>query len=482
MVKTLADAMVNTNTSAFTDPALEPGKASLSLLSPNQLYRFSPPRVLFAESEADIVAAVKSAAAEKQPIRAIGAMHSYAPIFSTAGTCLVLERYCQLLSVESFGEKYRENHQVTVQAGMTLAALNEQLAKRGLALPVMSAIAQQTISGAISTGTHGGSYHHPSLSGCVRQLRLVRADGSVITLQPTDETFNAVALSIGLLGIISTVTLACVPAFTLVARRQALAVDDFIEQFAHLHQHNQYLDVKYVPITDCVQILKMNSAAADHPPNAVERSAPPLGSANPKLRSVKTTILKQMLVLFQKPGGQWLQYLMFKRHENNIYPAYRCDRSDLIFTELEQVYYDPIPLHNMEIAVPYPQATAALQAIRQHFARHRRYPNIFIRLRVCAAEPFWLSPAYGTAICWFDFCEYPYSGQFFREVVSVLKPFALRSHWGKEIHADPAYLKQRYEKWQDFVTLRDCWDPNRLFSNDCLDRFFSRQAHPFIST
>ena len=470
MVKTSAGTpLLNQKKNKPTASAkLETAGESVCLRSSTQLHQFSPARIVFANCEADIVSAVSAAAAKNLPIRAIGVMHSYEPIFATTGVCLVLERYIRLIEVEA--------QEVTVQAGMTLAALNKQLAQRGLALPIVSAIALQTVSGAISTGTHGGSYHHPSLSGYIRRLRLVRADGSVITLCPTDAEFDAAAISMGLLGVISTVTFACVPAFWLAATRQALSADDFVTQFDSIHRNNQYVDVKYVPITDRMQVLTMNFARSESAVSSIFSQSTADTATRTITRRVKTQILKQMLALFQKPHFQWLQYLMFRHHEDNIYPVYQCDRSDHIFTALEHAYYDPISLHNMEIAVPYSQAPAVLQALRQHFRQTRCYPNIFIRLRVAAAEPFWLSPAYSEPVCWFDFCEYPYSGAFFREIVDLLAPFNFRSHWGKEIQAAPAYVQARYERWADFVELRDRWDPNRLFANPSLDRFFTTDS------
>lgn len=432
------------------------------LTSATGLHQFSPERILFPNCETDIVAAVKYAAAQQTPIRAIGAMHSYSPIFTTVGTCLVLERYSRLVDISE--------HQVTVEAGMTLAALNEQLAQLGLALPVMSAIASQTVSGAIATGAHGGSLYHPNLSGYVLKLRLVKADGSVITLQPSEAEFNAVAISMGLLGIVSTITLKCVPAFRLVAKSHALSCDEFVEQFDSIHQNNQYVDVKYVPITDRVQVLTMNKT---HQESAQQIHTVQMASPA-QVRRLKTHVLRRMLKLFQNPRWRWLQFVMFKRHENNIYPGYRCQRGDRILTDLDYRYYDPIPMHNMEIAVPYSCGPAVLQSLRERFRQTRRYPNIFIRIRVSKADAFWLSPAYQQAVCWFDFCEYPYSGDFFREMIDLLQPFDFRCHWGKEIQASPDYLRSRYEKWPAFMSLRDRWDKQRLFANPTLDHFFSR--------
>lgn len=459
----------------FTQSWLKPRSAQLPLSSfestgltfrsSTLLHRFHPRSVVRPTTESEIVQILQSAATQGLTVRTIGSLHSYAPIFSTEGICIVLDRYNRPIRIEG--------NLVTVQAGMEIAELNELLAKHNLALPIVGAIDKQTVSGAIATGTHGGSLHHPSLSGYVHRLRLIRADGSVLDLDSSQGMFQAAVVSMGLLGIISTVTFRCVPAFTLQAQSMSMSMDTLLEQFDYLHQNNQYIDLKYVPLTDNAQVLVVNSACT---PQGAETTA--LLQRSSLERKIKTSILKGMLSLFQHPQCNWLQYLLLKQHENNIYPTYQVNRSDLVLTNLDQTFFDPIPLHNMEVAVPYTQAPTVLQALRNHFRKTRRYPNIFIRIRCSAADNYWLSPAYHRTTCWLDLCEYPYSGNFFREMAELLKPFEIRCHWGKEIQLDRAYLKQRYEKWDEFLRLRQAWDPNQMFANECLDHFFEIAATP----
>ena len=442
------------------------GAGRVALHSSTLLHRFSPAQVIHPESEPEILQVIQNAASRGIPVRAIGSMHSYAPIFATEGICVVLDRYNRLVQIQ--GEL------VTVEAGMKISALNELLANRGLALPIVGAIDQQTVSGAILTGTHGGSLHHPSMSGYVHQLRLIRADGSVLTLQSSQPDFQAVAVSMGLLGLISTVTFRCVPAFDLQGESQSLSMDELFQQFDHIHQNNQYVDIEYVPITDNAQVLTINRAAKA---GITKTSA--FVNRSVLERKIKTFLLKGMLSLFQHRSFNWLHYLLLRFHETNIYPTYQADRSDRVLTNLDQSYYDPIPLNNMEVAVPYHRALEALQVLRNHFRQTQRYPNIFIRIRCSAADNFWLSPAYKQTTCWLDFREYPYTGAFFSEVIKQLEPLNIKCHWGKENPLSPEFLKQRYEKWDDFLQLRQAWDPQKIFRNDCLDFFFDPGSKSF---
>ena len=66
---------------------------------------------------------------------------------------------------------------VTVEAGITLAAMNDALADAGLAFPNLGDIDRQTISGAIATSTHGTGAEWGGLATFVEALTLVTADG-----------------------------------------------------------------------------------------------------------------------------------------------------------------------------------------------------------------------------------------------------------------------------------------------------------------
>src|ERR1044071_3952447 len=85
----------------------------------------------------ELVDVVKRAASAGQPVKVVGAGHSFTDIACTDGHMGVLD------VDQSAGT-------VTVQSGITLARLNEELATLGLAMANLGDIAYQTIAGAIS--------------------------------------------------------------------------------------------------------------------------------------------------------------------------------------------------------------------------------------------------------------------------------------------------------------------------------------------
>lgn len=70
----------------------------------------------------------------------------------------------------------------------------------------------QSIAGAISTGTHGSSISHGSLSNQVVAMDVILANGTVMSVTPTINPFlfRALRISVGQLGIITSVTLSIV--------------------------------------------------------------------------------------------------------------------------------------------------------------------------------------------------------------------------------------------------------------------------------
>lgn len=111
----------------------------------------------------------------------------------------------------------REKCVVVLQSGIRLYQIGEELDRAGLALPNLGSINDQSIAGAISTGTHGSTLRHGLLSQSVLSLKITLANGKTETCSPTQnpDLFRAALISLGALGIIVEITLQVVPAFTL---------------------------------------------------------------------------------------------------------------------------------------------------------------------------------------------------------------------------------------------------------------------------
>ncbi|KAG6163215.1 D-arabinono-1,4-lactone oxidase [Claviceps purpurea] len=163
------------------------------------------------ESLAEIEKVVSLAQKCRERIVTTGCGHSPSNITCTSSWMVNLDRFNKILSVD------RGSGVVVMESGIRLYALCEALEKYGLAMPNLGSINQQSIAGAISTGTHGSSVQHGLMSEDVLALKVTMADGTTraCSAESTPELFRAALLSLGALGIITEVTFRAVPAFTL---------------------------------------------------------------------------------------------------------------------------------------------------------------------------------------------------------------------------------------------------------------------------
>ncbi|GAP86618.1 putative D-arabinono- -lactone oxidase [Rosellinia necatrix] len=144
-------------------------------------------------------------------ITTTGCGHSPSSLTCTSSWLVNLDKYNRILSLD------RNTGIVVMQAGIRLYQLCDQLAEQGLAMPNLGSINQQSIAGAISTGTHGSSLSHGIMSENVLSLRITTADGVTRFCSPDEDSdlFRAAVLSLGALGIITEITFRAIPEFTL---------------------------------------------------------------------------------------------------------------------------------------------------------------------------------------------------------------------------------------------------------------------------
>ncbi|MFE1344646.1 FAD-binding protein, partial [Streptomyces sp. NPDC058757] len=162
-----------------------------------------PRRVLRPADTGAVAAAVKDAVRDGLRVKGVGSGHSFSGVAVAPDVQLRLDLLDAVDAVDP------ETGLVTVGAGMPLWKLNPLLASHGLALENMGDIDRQTVSGAISTGTHGSGVRFGGIATQVRALELVLADGSVTVCSPQErpELFAAARVGLGALGIITRVTL-----------------------------------------------------------------------------------------------------------------------------------------------------------------------------------------------------------------------------------------------------------------------------------
>lgn len=200
-----------------------------------------PYKYLLPGSLKDIQDAVREAELEGFRIRAVGAGHSYSDVAMPDGFLLDMRHLKKVKILANDKVETQGNSLVEVEAGITVHQLNRVLDKKKLALINMGAIDNQTISGAIATGTHGGGRNLKSLSGMVRSILLVAAEGKVYRIEPSqgvtlasnhhddevtliqdDEVFYSAVVSMGYTGIVHSYIIEVRPRYWLYENRDVM--------------------------------------------------------------------------------------------------------------------------------------------------------------------------------------------------------------------------------------------------------------------
>ena len=138
-----------------------------------------------------------------------------------------------------------ERRRVTVDAGITLRALADELDAVGLAMPNLGDINVQSLAGALSTATHGTGRAWGNLATTVVGIELVDGTGEVVVCdEHADPDLLRVArVGIGALGVVTAMTIQCVPAFNLHARETIEQLDDVladIDAFTRSADHAEF--------------------------------------------------------------------------------------------------------------------------------------------------------------------------------------------------------------------------------------------------
>ena len=191
----------------------------------NTIKKFSvtPVKYFLPESLQDIIKIIKEAEDKDLRVRAIGSGHSFSDIALSDGYLVDMCRLDQVLSIDKqvLKKDCHLGNLIEIESGISIQKLNRDLDDRDLAILNMGGIDNQTISGAIATGTHGTGIGLPGISGMVKSMTMVIAGGKVLRIEPKngitdpvlyhdelielvqdDDKFYSALVSLGCLGII----------------------------------------------------------------------------------------------------------------------------------------------------------------------------------------------------------------------------------------------------------------------------------------
>jgi L-gulono-1,4-lactone dehydrogenase len=417
----------------------------------------APAEIAHPGSEAELADLVKQAAAAGRRVKAVGAGHSFTSIACTDGVLVDLDGYGRVLGHDP------RTGRVTVEAGISLHRLSDELDARGLALENMGDIDRQSVAGATQTATHGTGLRFRNLSSQIVAVRLVTGDGTVVEATgPEDgnenpDVFAVARVGLGALGVLSTVTLRCVPAFRLHAVEEPVPVDEVLADLDDLVAAHDHYEFYWVPHTRWA--LTKRNRRTDEP-----------ARPRPKLREwVDDMVLNNYAFGVLCRAGRWRPSLIPRLAKiiPNTGRLDYVDRSDRVFTSPRTVRF-----YEMEYAIPREALPEALGRVRRLVDEIGMQISFPVEVRVVAPDDIPLSTAYGRETGYIAVHVYkgtPYDA-YFSGVERIMDSYGGRPHWGKMHFQRAETLAPRYPRWDDFQAVRARLDPEGRFANPYLDR------------
>lgn len=410
------------------------------------LQQSNPQRILHPKNTDELTSMVR----QQQKCRVVGAGHSFSPLVCTDDSLISLDNLTGLVSHNE------QRCQSTLYAGTRLHQLGQYLEPVNQALINQGDIDQQSLAGAISTGTHGTGQALTCLSAFVEGFELVAASGDVLWCDRNEHSdiFNAGRVALGSFGVLSKITMQNMPRYTLKEHVNLVPVQDVLshmDQWKKEHRHIEALVFVYA--NDA--ILKTLNITND----AISSRKEPWPSDDTVL-----TICSELTCKFpainpylQKLLGVFVKPTTFVDWSSNIFPTPRNTR-----------------FNEMEYQIPAEQGLACLEEVIYTLRKYKAPVFFPLEYRYVKGDDIWLSPFYQQDSASISIHQYHKQDcqQIFKLVEPIFQKYQGRPHWGKMHSMNAQQLKILYPQWDEFMQLRQQLDPQQKWLNPHLQHLF----------
>jgi FAD/FMN-containing dehydrogenase len=385
------------------------------------------------ESEAALSDMVREATSNGLNVRCAGSGHSFTPVALTSGLHLTLSKLQGITNIDA-GRK-----RVSVHAGTTINTLGKALKANGLSMINQGDIDSQALAGALTTGTHGTGLKLGNMASQIVGMRLVQPDGSILAIDDSQpEMLNAVRVSVGMLGVISEITLQVMDSYNLHEKLWRCTFDECMEQHDDLAANHRHFGFFWCPVPESRHCYCL--------PDTSSVSTTTSLSDVCEMKTIDITDRSPVEGAFEKIA-----------YSSEIYP----------------IEYVP-NFHELEYAVPVRYGKQACMEVRKLMLE--RHPTCIypIEYRFTAGDGGWISPFFEQ-----DSITLSVSGEpgtdywnYLKDVDDILRQFGSRPHWGKLHFLGAEDVAALYPRSGDFKALRNKLDPEGRFLNDHLRQLF----------
>lgn len=445
----------------------------------------------------DLKKAIKKATDEKKILRVAGAQHSAPgavfPSSTEQGIHVKLEGDFRAIHV------LEENHEkgyllVRVGAGCNLGvdpsdpksnednSFNRTVDKKGYALPILGGMSHHTVGGFMMTSTAGGSLSH-GFADVLESLEFIDGAGQERIFHKGTDEFNAAAVSMGLYGVITHVTLKLGKNYLVDGVEETVMFTDSIistgAKFEQELKTREYVHCVWFPQEGVERVLQFIGKGVNNDEPIV-----------PYVHVLQNKVMNYIaaLVLF---AVNELQYLdsdisnkiaaFLLRIVNPIESKNFRDHWFIALPNDDQALIDSVMrVQFTEIWIDVEHTEKVMAVLNDLFKKDPLAAGNFgVELYGAKASPFWMSHSYGRNVIrvdpyWWEYNPMGNLQEFFTKYWNVLLTIpTARLHWGKHFPAvgthfgdiviGPEYVKSAFPKFREWLKFREHFDPHQVF-------------------
>jgi L-gulonolactone oxidase len=283
-----------------------------------------------------------------------------------------------------------------------------------------------------------------------------------LSAETEPELFRAARVSVGALGVITQVTLQCVPAYNLYLRAEPRPFDKVLGQIDRLNQENERVRLYWFPATDVIYVMTLNPTEA------------PVTRRLPVLQWFRDVAIRHDLLAVLIRAGKRLPDLVDGINQFSATVGFQEEHQ---VARSDQVLNIPMPPRHqeMEYAVPIERTAEAIRLSRRLIEENNYRASFPMEIRFVAADDDMLSPAGGRAVCYLGAYTYgeAFAGPYFAGFEQAMKGLTGRPHWGKRHSLTPAEARGMYPQFDRFSEIRRELDPAGTFANRYIRDLFA---------
>lgn len=321
----------------------------------------------------------------------------------------------------------------------------------------------QSIGGAISTGTHGTGTAYGNISTQVRRLTFINGYGElIICSQEKDPSiFKAAVLSLGTLGIITQITLQCVPAFNLelVLKRDKLKT--VLNNLERYNLENNHFEFYWFPNTSIVMTKSVNRTSKKEEKKSFKEYFQEVVFENQAFKAICECS-------YRFPS---LTNKISRLAANTVSEFKKVKNSHNVFSTERRVLFN-----EMEYNIPIEAYKDVKKEITKWINKNNSTILFPLESRFVKGDDIYLSPAYKRDSAYIAIHVYHKKEfhNYFSALETIFKAYGGRPHWGK-IHTQTLQtIEKLYPEFETFRTIRKQHDPHGLFLSPYMETIFGK--------